>query len=128
MNFLLGVGIGLIAAVAISAIFLYICIKKSNIMLEEFCPERTYEEEVQEEIHATALVTFQEQAGMDGVAFDFSAYEDKGLVAVTTLYRGSGPGALAACKYENGDSGVLVMPHQTFGIMKDGGIIWKDML
>lgn len=128
MNFLLGVGIGLIAAVAVSILFLYLCIQKSNIMFEDFCPETSYNENVQEEIQATALVTFQEQTGMDGAAFDLSAYEDKGLIAVTTLYRDNAPGPLTACKDEAGNANVIAFPNQTFGIMKDGGIVWKNML
>lgn len=128
MDFLIGAGIGILAAIGLSAIFLYICVKKSNIMFEDFCPESAYNESVQKEIHATALVTFQEQAGIDGMAIDLSAYEDKGLVAVTTLYRGSGPGPSAALHDENGEPLVTAIPNQTFGIMKDGGIIWKDML
>lgn len=125
MNFLLGVGINLIAAIAIFMFFPYIWGQKSNITFEEFCPKTSYNGNVQKEFHTTAL---QEEIRMKGAAYNLSARKGKSLVAVTMLYRGSGLGSLTACKDEARTANAAVLSNQTFGIMKDGRVIWKDML
>lgn len=106
-----------------------LAIKKLLRLIQDFAADDTtllrqwLDENIEEEILCNIIWTFENNSKFEGVVYDFSNFQENGLVGVTTC-----------CKEryffekeffdENGEPIVSIIPEQTILLLKDGGYEW----
>ena len=80
-----------------------------------------FKQNAEETYPCTLLLSIVEGAEFDGSAYDFSLYEEKGIVGLTEFKTEASSG-----KYENyeGDPLVATLSNQIIYKMKDGSYMW----
>lgn len=74
-----------------------------------------FENNIEEEFPCTLLISIIDKMEFEGVAYDFSEYEEKRIIGMTGFYKRTIP-------EEN--KGPSILPNQTVLRMKDGEMIW----
>ena len=73
------------------------------------------ENNTEEKFPCTLLISIIDEVDFEGVAYDFSEYEEKGVIGMTGFYKKTIP-------EEN--KGPSILPNQTVLKMKDGEMVW----
>ena len=80
-----------------------------------------FKQNAEETYHCTLLLSIVEGADFDGSSYDFSLYEEKGIIGLTEFKTKASSG-----KYEDyeGDPLVATLGNQIVYKMKDGSYMW----
>ena len=92
-----------------------ILINKDIDINPEEAMKEYFENNIEEEFPCTLLISIIDEMEFEGVAYDFSEYEEKGIVGMTGFYKRTIP-------EEN--KGPSILPNQKVLRMKDGEMIW----
>lgn len=77
-----------------------------------------------EHYDCTLMLTFQENMGYDGSIFDFSRYEDNGIIMMVECYKGKSTNPKDCYYDEDGNPGTVFIPDQKVWLMQDGSYQW----
>lgn len=72
----------------------------------------------------TLMLTFQEHMGYDGAIFDFSRYEDNGIIMMVECYKGKSTNPKDNYYNEDGTPNTVFIPNQKVWLMQDGSYQW----
>ena len=92
-----------------------ILINKDIDINPEEAMKEYFENNIEEEFPCTLLISIIDKMDFEGVAYDFSEYEEKGIIGMTGFYKRTIP-------EEN--KGPSILPNQKVLRMKDGEMIW----
>lgn len=80
-----------------------------------------FENETEERFPCSLLLCVKEGAEFDGSVFDFSEYEEKGIIGLTEFRKASSNGHFTD---QDGEPKTAILPNQIVCKMKDGSHQW----